>query len=273
MANTSRLPVPALLVAVLLVLFPAPADATLVQVAGTGSIVATSLTLVTCNVRRDLSPARVRLTVSRCVTGRPGARPDVILWQEIETRAHRRALRALSGYVTLWPGGAANAVPISYSSDTMRPVTAVRAIRAHRGRAGITPHRYVVSVVLRDRAGTLWPVLNTHMLSGPFGRHPERRPLWNQHAAVLRVRCNSLVARYGFALGGGDFNRSHWTPCGIGFWSVRPTFGRRYTDGLYANGAGLVAGPARRIKNPSDHYAVGTTFTKHQRVTTTKTGP
>lgn len=209
--------------------------------------------VVTANARKELSPALVEALVRQ--VGRLGA--DVILWQEVETRDHRRAIEALPGYATFWPGGPADAIPISYRLATFTTARFGQVRRAHAGEAKVTPARYVASIILTDLDGVVWPVVNTHMISAAWTRHPERRKRWNRHARILARRCRYLARRWGRVVGGGDVNRDHWTPAGtVGIWPQRPTHGSRRYDLLFVRGRIALNATAWSVDTASDHHAV-----------------
>lgn len=212
-----------------------------------------AMRIVTCNARRQLH-AEAAEHVVRIVT----AYADVVLWQELETPAHRFAVDQLPGWSTYWPGGAANAVAISYRDAVVARVRVKRKRRVHRGEAGVTPARYIVRLVFDDPQGRTWPLINTHKISQAWTSHPERRRRWRRHARMERRRVASMLFWWGRVIGGGDQNRNRWSPAGTdGHWAALGTLGRdTFYDVLYTAGdVELVDGP-RRIRTPSDHDAL-----------------
>lgn len=207
--------------------------------------------IVTCNARRQLDAEAAQLVVKLATS-----HADVVLWQELETPAHRHAVDQLAGWSTYWPGGAANAVAISWRDAAVYRVRLKRRRLVHKGEAGVTPARYIVRVVLDDDDGS-WAIINTHKISQAWTSHPERRPRWRRHARMERRRARLMLARWGRVVGGGDQNRDRWAPAGTdGHWPAHGTLGREFYDVLYTAGdVELVDGP-RRISTPSDHDAL-----------------
>lgn len=216
-----------------------------------------SLEVVTCNARRQLGPDEARTVILKAT-----AHADVVLWQELETPAHRAAVDALEGWSTYWPGGAANSVAISWRDDVVASVRVKRKRRVHKGQRHVTPARYIVRVVLVDHDGTTWPIINTHKISQAFTSHPERRPRWRRHARMERRRARLMRLRWGAVIGGGDQNRNRWAPAGTtGHWAARGTLGARtFYDVLYIAGDVTIAGDPYRIRTASDHDALSGLF-------------
>lgn len=212
-----------------------------------------SIRVATCNARKELRGVQV----DRLVASIQHLGADVILWQEVETTHHRSAIAALPGFLTYWPGGAANAVPISYRADRFSIANGRKAFLTHKGEKGVTPARYVVQLVLTTTAGVVWPVLNTHMISQAWTTHPERRGRYKKHARVLATRARVLALRYGRVVGGGDVNRSRWKPAGtVGLWAKHGTHGSAFYDLLFTRGRVALVGGVVRVQTISDHDAL-----------------
>lgn len=216
--------------------------------------------VVTCNACKELDPAQAAEVVELAT-----ATADAVLFQEIETPGHRNAIRHLrsSGWWVAPFEGAAAAVPIALRRDRFTPLRWGQ-IQIHPGQRGVSPARFVVWVVARDRVTRREVVfMNGHLISQAFTSHRERRPRWNRGARVWHRQIKRLTKKYGAVIGGADWNRSRWVPAGsTGVWASRGTHGASvfYDALLYAGDVDLI-GTARRIPTASDHDALAATFT------------
>lgn len=213
----------------------------------------TTFRVATCNARKELSPREASTVINLAAS-----RADILLFQEIETRGHKDAIHALerNGWDVYWPRFAANAVPVAWRKDRFRQVHKNK-LRITKGRAGVTPNRYVVNVALVDKAtGLEFGLVNTHLISQAFTSHPERRPTWNVAARLVADKAQDVLRYRGAVIGGGDMNRDRWAPAGTtGAWTAHGTHGSEHYDTLfYAGKVKIVDGPTRyALGNPSDH--------------------
>jgi uncharacterized membrane protein YgcG len=135
------------------------------------------------------------------------ARTGVIGWQEIAPDYYQADLRRQGPrLVTYWPGGYANAVPISWSKNYHRH--AAGATQTHGGIAHKSPARFVVWVALRDDGGHQFWHINTHFISEAYSDDPSRQHWWQTHRQVLINTVKRMQDRYGpHGTITGDFNR------------------------------------------------------------------
>ncbi len=137
----------------------------------------------------------------------------IIGWQEIAPQRYRDAIAALPGFNHFMPKGLQ--APISWKSkDWKRLDSGVELM--HLGKPGISPHRSVAWVKLKNKeTGETIIHMNTHLVSGAWNKahtasDPWRKKMWHQHIN----RMESLIAR--FEKKGhpvtitGDFNRNHF---------------------------------------------------------------
>lgn len=219
--------------------------------------------------------------------GRLAQLADVIGWQEIETPVEVNALKALEGFEHFLPGGAANAVPISWRTAVFELVTS-ESILVHRGIPHVTPNRYINVVVLQHKAsGLMLTRINTHVLNGiERGGLPIanliRRPKAKKHFTMLAAQ----LMRWNDIIVAGDFNvnyfaekhlpveqRCSWFPLTAlrNATFVMPavgTHGPRAIDWTAHTGALQADIPFLAPVGFSDHRAVITeyTFTKESHV-------
>jgi GH25 family lysozyme M1 (1,4-beta-N-acetylmuramidase) len=92
------------------------------------------------------------------------ANADLIGWQEVGDPEEIAALRRLSAFQHYLPGGAANAVAISWRADLF-DVVGCESIKVHGGQPGVTPARYINAVRLSHRVtGREVARINTHVV-------------------------------------------------------------------------------------------------------------
>jgi|tagenome__1003787_1003787.scaffolds.fasta_scaffold20905706_2 hypothetical protein len=132
-------------------------------------------------------------------------------WQEIRWERYRRAIRELGPaweHVFGPPG-----LAVSWRADLFDPVDDGANVTT-RGRALISPNRYIQWVVLRDRdTGIELVRLNTHAVSGGWTRprRPQRdwrRRRWQEHVAALAALVERFHGEGRPVVVGGDMNRS-----------------------------------------------------------------
>lgn len=163
----------------------------------------TTTTQVTFNVRRD-NP-KLGADLARAVK-----LGDVFGWQEVETAAIQNAIKSLHEVDTYWPGGSANAVPISWRRDTWTLLGKGHE-KTTDGVAGVTPDRWITWVVLKHIAtGLVLVRFNTQVLSSAWSTHKTkyRQGEWLKHVAALkRLTLAQSALRTRLVVGGGDINR------------------------------------------------------------------
>ena len=213
----------------------------------------------TLNVQKDADRADVRAAIEAIAK-----RADLVFWQEIETSFHRQVIDGLDEFETYWPGGSANAVPISHRKSRFK--VARRRItrrkrqgrhKLHRGQKGNTPDRWCIVKVLVDlETGRQVAAQNTHLIQQAWTTKPTNRPRWNKGAEKVTRISQRLIRTVGALVGGADTNRDKWAPPGTdGHWSVGPTHGSRFYDVIFTAGkAQLMTRYAGRINHPGlDH--------------------
>ncbi len=166
--------------------------------------------VVSMNVKSNplMRPDQVRHDIQKA--GRLG---DVIGWQEIKPANYREAIRKLPGFDTFMPKGLET--PISWRTSEFKLVDS-GVERMHGGRAGVSPHRAVAWVKLKNKeTGDTLVHMNTHLVSGAWNSKqqatdPWRKKMWNLHIEKM----GKLVDRFerqGFPVTiTGDFNRNHF---------------------------------------------------------------
>lgn len=214
--------------------------------------------VVTCNAKKELDPAEAAKVV-RTVT----EHADVVLWQEIETAGHRQAIKLLDDdWTTWWPGGSANACPISYRHSVFPKVRRQgRSVKTVDGEDGVTPNRHMNDIVLTDRAGISWAFLNTHFISKAWTDNPERRPRWRTQDRRFALRARNLSLRWGRVVAGTDANKSKYRPKGMhAAFAAAGTYGKAFYDGLFYRGQVSIAVFPKALKTLSDHRALVASF-------------
>ena len=132
---------------------------------------------------------------------------EVIGWQEVNKPADRDKLKAaLPGYEHFIPNAEwAAAIPISWLRDRFTLVDS-GIVKAHDGKAGVTPARGCTWVLLQDGADNslVWHI-NAHFIS-KTRLSVWRREQWAKHLVTLRDLVTTLAARSPLGTIGGDFN-------------------------------------------------------------------
>lgn len=138
---------------------------------------------------------------------------DIIGWQEIAPERYRDAIRDLPGFDHFMPKGLQT--PISWKSKDWKLLDS-GVKQMHEGEAGISPHRAVAWVKLKNKeTGETIVHMNTHLVSGAWNKEhtasdPWRQKMWNRHME----RMGNLVEHFekkGFPVTiTGDFNRNHF---------------------------------------------------------------
>ena len=132
---------------------------------------------------------------------------EVIGWQEVNKPADRDKLKAaLPGYEHFIPNAEwAAAIPISWLRDRFTLVDS-GIVKAHDGKAGVTPARGCTWVLLQDGADNslVWHI-NAHFIS-KTRLSAWRREQWAKHLVTLRDLVTTLTTRSPLGTIGGDFN-------------------------------------------------------------------
>lgn len=190
---------------------------------------------------------------------------DIIGWQEIGPERYKDAIRDLKGFNHFMPKGLQT--PISWKSDQFKLLDS-GVERMHEGEAGISPHRTVAWVKLKNKeTGETMIHMNTHLVSGAWNSKkqasdPWRQKMWNRHIEKM----GNLVER--FERQGhpvtitGDFNRNHFKVFGnkVDYDSglKAGTHGRSTLDYVMSNRHEALRKVSNRVDNnfASDHNAV-----------------
>jgi endonuclease/exonuclease/phosphatase family metal-dependent hydrolase len=151
------------------------------------------------------------------------------------------------------------AVPISVHTDY--EVIGGGRKKAHDGKAGASPARWVAWVIAQHRVtGEVVVFLNTHFVSGAWNSKPKphktwRKHVWTDHWQLLRDLLPTL-RQHGPVIVVGDFNRVVVQAFADFAW-----IDNRGIDKIAANGLTAPAAP-RRIVTRSDHDARTVELTK-----------
>lgn len=154
---------------------------------------------------------------------------DIIGWQEIGPARYRDAIRDLDGFGHFMPRGLET--PISWRKDKFELLDS-GVKKMHGGLAGVSPHRQVAWVKLRNKdTGEVMVHMNTHLVSGAWNSKkqptdPWRQRMWNKHIDGME-RMIERFERQGHPVTiSGDFNRNQFRVFGNDV---------RYDSGLHAN--------------------------------------
>lgn len=206
-----RLALRAALLAVLapLVVLPAPAPADRpTPTSARGSWLRFEVT--TANVRSFpvMPQGRVRADLDT-LRGLGGT----VLFQEIEPDRYKRALRSrfqASRVAFL------DRTPVPVALDDAWTIEDRDVEVMHRGRAGVSPTRFVTWLRVARTSGdrtVRFVVMNTHFVSGAWNGRPNkddawRKKRWNDHFDAMRRLVRGFNAAGLTVVGGGDFNRT-----------------------------------------------------------------
>jgi len=215
----------------------------------------------TANIQKDAPAHLVRAAIATVAR-----RADVIFWQEIETEAHRDAIDELDElFSTYWPGGSANAVPISVRRsrfDDARTRVLKRRRRKryllHKGQAGNTPDRWsTVRVVVDQTTGKRIALQNMHLIQQAFTSKPGNLPEWQDSAEKVSRIARRLVKNHARLVGAGDMNRNRWAPQGTtGHWATHGTYDAWFYDVLFTAGLVQLRTKVGRFDTGLDHEAL-----------------
>lgn len=141
--------------------------------------------------------------------GKVDQQADFVGWQEIAPRRYRRAVGRLPSKVRFLN----TPVPVSFPKDWVVLDTA--RILTHKGRRLVTPHRWIVVALLREKkTNKVFALVNTHYVSGAWNNKRKfqkewRKTAWNHHHRLHRKVVRRLVNNGISVIGTGDFNREN----------------------------------------------------------------
>ena len=167
-----------------------------------------TFTLGTLNLLKKDSAPEVTADI-----GKATAHVDILAMQENSRDPVRAAVAALATaphWAVRVPEGPAGANPIAWRTDLFDETDHGHR-RAHRGKAGVTPARFVTWVVLRHKtSGLVLLVLDVHPINAYAGQDKPPRALRDQLAeaywrTVVAIT-TELQDQYDGVLLGGDFN-------------------------------------------------------------------
>lgn len=188
----------------------------------------------------------------------------IIGWQEVKGQQSQDKLRRqlpdnYRHYFAKGPNSAgSHQVPISWRHHRFEKLASGYQ-RTHPGEAGVTPARFVTWVKLKLRGtNKKVVVVNTHLISGAWSKHPERRERWYTHMRKLRSKVRTLHANHPNArlFVVGDFNRRKALPMPspLKYTPIKGVRGVRL-DHMYAPTDVQHSLALQRPKWGSDHHA------------------
>jgi Putative peptidoglycan binding domain len=143
---------------------------------------------------------------------------DIIGWQEIGPERYRDAIRALPGFDHFMPKGLET--PISWRSKDWKLLDS-GVEQMHEGRKGVSPHRTVAWVKLKNKeTGKTVVHMNTHLVSGAWNSKqqatdPWRQKMWSRHIDEMGRLIERFEKKGHPVTISGDFNRNHFKVFGI----------------------------------------------------------
>lgn len=166
-------------------------------------------TVVSANIKDnpDLAPAQVQHDTK--VVAKLGG---LIGWQEIGEVADHKAVDQACPPKNWYHEFRSLAVPVSVKKRYWT-VVGSGSVKTHNGKAGVSPTRYVVWVVLRRKGkAQKIAVVNTHYVSGAWNSKPKaakqwRQDMWKIHWKKQQEIIADLLSQNISVLGTGDFNR------------------------------------------------------------------
>lgn len=214
--------------------------------------------VATCNAKKELGTVAAASVINKAASV-----ADVILWQEIETSRHRKAVKALSkkGWATYWPGGSASATPISWRTTRFHLLSKTKR-RLNKGRRFKYPTRNATKVVLQDRVSRMATgFMDSHFIQQTTTAHKEWRPAWRAGANLFEDYIIDVLRSRGAVIGGLDANDSKYVPEGTtGVRDEHGTHGSAKYDLLFYVGNVQLIGDVKRIPTASDHDMLLATF-------------
>jgi endonuclease/exonuclease/phosphatase family metal-dependent hydrolase len=147
------------------------------------------------------------------------AQGDLIGWQEISPARYFDAIKGLGkdwGHYMPKDGNLRIPVPISWKKSEW-DLKDSGFKRTHNGKAGVSPHRYITWVKLKNKeTGEEVVRINTHLVSGAWTKSKQDRPttpwrqeMWKKHMAQLDAMVERFEKQGHKVVVGGDFNRNH----------------------------------------------------------------
>lgn len=189
---------------------------------------------------------------------------DVIGWQEVNDPTDRDKVRdALPDYTLVTATAEwARAIPMSYLSDRFTLLDS-GFVKAHDGKAGVTPARGSSWLLLGDAAdnSVTWHI-NAHFIS-KIRLSVWRQERWAEHLVSLRQLVDSLLKVSPLGTIGGDFN-NHRRVGLPGMRNLTPRWrgDRVWYDQLLVTDAILEAAVERgKSRLGSDHFPFMLTYT------------
>ncbi len=144
---------------------------------------------------------------------RAAKKGEIIGWQEIAPERYRQAIRNLPGFSHFMPKGLQT--PISWKTSEFKLLDS-GVERMHNGKAGISPHRTVAWVKLKNKdTGETIIHMNTHLVSGAWNTKiqrsdPWRQAMWKQHITKMGKMVERFEKQGHPVTITGDFNRNHF---------------------------------------------------------------
>ena len=186
---------------------------------------------------------------------RAASKADIIGWQEIGPERYKHAIRDLKskGFETFMPKGLQT--PISWRTGKFKMLDS-GVKKMHDGLAGVSPHRQVAWVKLKNKeTGEVFIQMNTHLVSGAWNSKkqptdPWRQKMWRKHISQMKDMVQHFEKQGFPVVITGDFNRNQF-----------PVLGKqvRYDSGLHANTHGratldyVMHTPDRHLRKVGTH--------------------
>lgn len=219
----------------------------LVVPAGAASPAPATITEATFNVLRTNTRAQIAADLARVF-----ARAQLVRLQEVSTPTARAALAATLADRPNWRTCRRAELVTAWDSRHLTAAGPCQSWRTHRGRAGVSPDRFVTAQPLTT-AGAVFLIVNTHAVSG-YNRayaSPWRRAAARVHWTTLLQLTGrwALSRRYDVILVGGDFNAP---PAARRAWY----FPGPLLDPLYVPDTRRTIDQLRTARNPTRPVAV-----------------
>jgi hypothetical protein len=153
----------------------------------TATPVTPTFRMMTLNIRHGLSPSLWAADAQRATT-----MTDILNMQEASESSDRTALAAMlqaQGWGWWYPSKGGVELPIAWNNQLFSLVS-TRSIETHGGQTGVTPARFINTVILRENAtDRLVAVINTHTLNKGA---PEGGRYTNSRTARLKLHLAKL---------------------------------------------------------------------------------
>jgi hypothetical protein len=216
-----------------------------------------ALKIITANVKNTMTSPKIKSDILE--VERENA--DFILWQEMHPRSHKILAAAVrkTEYQTVHTN---LQTPISVRKSRWRVVDS-GYVMTHRGKAGISPNRYVAWVIVAHRkTGRKLVVTNSHYVSGAwYGRYRPfrawRQTSWREHHNIYRNITREFHRAGYTVVGGGDWN--HKSPTKFmpeQYWLHRHWYDYLFVVNNYKSEAVVKFVRRKSVKLFSDHDAL-----------------